>query len=174
MFLKDVCFIFTAITVRNKHWRHESASDHRATNHIAYLKTLIVLNIQLNHEESCYFYILIWNKIIFITNYVYILVSIIKKNRYYLFILLYQLIRPLLGLDELNAIVLRLSTIYKKCFSLSSHPISILFGLFERARALRQRCCVGSTSHVGLQCGTVYWRWLYFHVVWCLMIAEQL
>ena len=24
---------------------------------------------------------------------------------------------------------------------------------------------------VGLQCGTVYWRWLYFHVVWCLMIA---
>ena len=27
------------------------------------------------------------------------------------------------------------------------------------------------TSRVGLQCGTVYWRWLYFHVVWCLMIA---
>ena len=30
---------------------------------------------------------------------------------------------------------------------------------------------IGSTSRVGLQWGTVYWRWLYFHVVWCLMIA---
>ena len=30
---------------------------------------------------------------------------------------------------------------------------------------------IASTSRVGLQCGTVYWRWLYFHVVWCLMIA---
>ena len=39
MFPKDVCFIFTAITVRNKHWRHDSAADHWATNHIAYLKT---------------------------------------------------------------------------------------------------------------------------------------
>ena len=26
MFPKDVCFIFIAITVRNKHWRHDSAS----------------------------------------------------------------------------------------------------------------------------------------------------
>ena len=39
MFPKDVCFIFIAITGRNKHWRHDSASDHWATNHIAYLKT---------------------------------------------------------------------------------------------------------------------------------------
>ena len=28
-----------------------------------------------------------------------------------------------------------LSTIHKKCFSLNSYSISILFGLFERARA---------------------------------------
>ena len=44
--------------------------------------------------------------------------------------------------------VCRLSTIHKKCFSsLSSHPISILFGLFERARALGQRW-------VNISCGS--------------------
>ena len=30
---------------------------------------------------------------------------------------------------------------------------------------------IGSTSRVGLQCCTVYWRWLYFHVVRFFMIA---
>ena len=60
----------------------------------------------------------------------------------------------------------------KKYFSsLSFHPLSILFGLFERARALRQRWI---NISCGSACGTVYWRWLYFHVVWCLMISEQL
>ena len=39
MFLKSFCFIFTAMTVRNKQRKHDSALDHWVTNHIAYLKT---------------------------------------------------------------------------------------------------------------------------------------
>ena len=37
----------------------------------------------------------------------------------------------------------RLSTIHKKCFSLNSYPISILFDLFERACA-----CALTTSRI--------------------------
>ena len=55
---------------------------------------------------------------------------------------------------RLSSIVYRLSTIYNKCFSsLSSYPISILFGLFERARA----CALNFlTDFRNLYCRLIY------------------
>ena len=71
-------------------------------------------------------------------------------------------------IDELNAIVLRLSTIHKKCFfSLSSHQISILFGLFERAPALRQRW-------VNISCGSAVRHCVFALVIFsCSLVFDD-
>ena len=54
-----------------------------------------------------------------------------------LFLLAHPAFRPKMSLcHRVASVVCCLSTIHKKCFSsLNSYPISIMFGLFERARA---------------------------------------
>ena len=69
--------------------------------------------------------------------------------------------------------VCRLPTIHEKCFSslrLSSHPISILFGFFERARAFTET----ELSWVNISCGSAVRHCVLAPVIFsCILVFDD-